>query len=266
MRETKKYNAVAIIPARGGSKRIPKKNIRPFLGKPIIAYSIAGAIKSGCFDEVMVSTDSEEIKKVALKYKAKVPFLRSAKNSSDYATIADAVLEVIESYRKIGIEFKYVCCILPTVPTISAKNIDEAFGILRSTGADGVMPVVEYEYPVQRMLEVSGKYIRMADRKNETKRSQDLAVMYHDAGRFVWARTKSFLRQRTFFMTKIVPMFFDRTIVQDIDSEQDWKIAEMKFLMKNNTARGKLYKILWQILASVLALFSLAWTMGLIIL
>jgi len=261
----KKLKAIAIIPARGGSKRIPKKNIKRFLGRPIIAYSISGALGSGCFDEVMVSTDSEEIKKVSLKYKAKVPFLRSAKNASDHAPIADAVLEVIESYRGQGVTFKYFCCILPTVPTISPGRIAEAYQTLRRMGADAVMPVVEYEHPVQRMLKTSGAYIKMVDPDNKEKRSQDLPPMYHDAGRFVWVKTESFLKQKTFFMKKTVPMFFDRIIVQDIDSEQDWKIAEMKFLMKSKTIRGRLYTTLWKIAILLLALSSLAWIMALII-
>lgn len=247
LKKQKHLNAIAIIPARGGSKRIPKKNIRPFLGEPIIKYSIDAAHECGIFDEVMVSTDSDEIAKISLKFNAKVPFMRSAKNASDFATLSDVMMEVVKEYQKIGIAFDYFCCILPTVPTIMIDNIIKGYKLIIEKDINAVMPVVEYGFPVQRALEVTGDgYVCMQDKQNETKRSQDLPPVYHDAGRFLWIRTDTFIKSGTLFVNKTFPIIIPRILAQDIDNEEDWKIAEMKYLLKNKNLRTKKNKLLFQ--------------------
>ena len=257
----KNYKSLAIIPARGGSKRIPKKNIRPFLGKPIIQYSIEAAHDSGCFDEIMVSTDSEEIAEISLKAGAKVPFLRSSKNSSDTAPVTDAALEVLESYRdKLGKEFKYFCCIFSTSPLISHQRITKGLKMLQSRDADVILPVVEFDFPIQRALKMENGYVEMINKKNQFKRSQDLAETYHDAGRFVWAKTAPFLKKRTLFVKKVLPMILPRMEVQDIDTEDDWKEAEVKYLIKNNLLTAKKEVAKWKKLNLFLVLLSLVWS------
>ena len=145
-------SSIAIIPARGGSKRIPRKNIRDFFGKPIIAYSIEAALASGIFDEVMVSTDDEEIAKVAQEYGAKVPFFRSEENSGDMAMTVPVLIEVLQEYEKIGRVYNYLCCIYPCAPFVTAGRLKEGMELLRSSGADSVLPVVRFSYPPQRCL------------------------------------------------------------------------------------------------------------------
>ena len=175
--------AIAIITACGGSKRIPKKNIKEFCGKPIIAYSIEAAIKSEKFSEVMVSTNSQEIAEIAKKYGAKVPFLRSERTSDDYATTSDVLLEVISRYKEQGREFQYICCIYPTAPFVTKEKLTEAIELIDTKKALAVMPIVEFSYPPQRC------YVMNANSSIEYKypqyarsRSQDLEKQYHDAG------------------------------------------------------------------------------------
>ena len=184
-----KSKIVAIIPARGRSKRIQNKNIKNFCGKPIIAYSIEAAIQSKCFDRVIVSTDTLEIAKVAKRYKAEVPFLRSSKNSSANATITDVILEVIDRMKQEGSYPEYCCLIYATAPTVSAEDIKKALRILKKIDADVVIPVVEYEYPVGRALKISKNYLGFVDKKNVFRRSQDLPVYYHDSGLFSFFKT-----------------------------------------------------------------------------
>ena len=154
---------LCIIPARGGSKRIPNKNIKNFLGKPIIAYSIETALQSGLFDEVMVSTDSEEIAEVARKYGAEVPFMRSAETASDTAGTAEVILEVYESYKKLARVPDHICCLYPTAPMVSTEVLKEAFAKLISKQFDSVFTAVEFEYPVQRGFVLSSGKIRMRE-------------------------------------------------------------------------------------------------------
>ena len=143
---------LAIITARGGSKRIPRKNIKPFLGKPIIAYSIEAALQSGIFDTVMVSTDDEEIAEIAKQYGAEVPFLRSAKASNDHATTNDVLLEVLDAYEKIGQSYDFACCLYPTAPFVTARKLQDAFAKLEASDADTLIPVVAFSYPPKRGL------------------------------------------------------------------------------------------------------------------
>lgn len=223
-------NRLAIITARGGSKRIPKKNIKDFCGKPIIAYSIEAAIGSGLFDEVMVSTDSEEIAKTAEKYGAAVPFMRSEKTSGDFATTADVLLEVIENYRSLGREFDYFCCIYPTAPFVTPEKLIEAMELMETKHPIQVMPVVRFSYPPQRCYVVDEKgRIGFKYKEYMSARSQDLEKQYHDAGQFYMYDTKKFLNAQGKISKEILPIFVSEMQVQDIDDESDWKIAELKF-------------------------------------
>lgn len=221
---------LAIIPARGGSKRIPRKNIKDFFGKPIIAYSINAAIESGLFDEVMVSTDDEEIAVVAKKYGAKIPFIRSLENANDFATLADVLLEVVKAYSELEIYFSNICCILPTAPLITTKRLKQAFSVFSTKEFDSVCPVVEFSYPIFRAFEFSEKdKLKMIWPEHLKTRSQDLKPAYHDAGSFYWIRTKALLKEETLLCSNGTMIVLPETEAQDIDTEIDWKLAEMKY-------------------------------------
>ncbi|HCD37505.1 MAG TPA: pseudaminic acid cytidylyltransferase [Candidatus Omnitrophica bacterium] len=226
-------NTLAIITARGGSKRIPRKNIKNFLGRPIIAYSIEAAIASGCFDEVMVSTDDEEIASIARNSKAVVPFLRTRKTSDDFASTADVISEVLMGYSRLGRTFSFVCCIYPAAPFITAEKIKAGYDLIIKTGADSVIPVVRFDYPVQRALEIKSGRLRMLWPENRDVRSQDLTPAYHDAGQFYWLNVERFLKGRVLFGDNAFPLEVPASEVQDIDTDEDWALAEMKFRMLN---------------------------------
>ena len=229
-------NNIAIITARGGSKRIPRKNIRPFLGRPILEYSIEAALQAGLFQEVMVSTDDEEIARVAEKAGAKVPFFRSADTANDFATTADVVEEVLASYERIGRDFHAACCIYPTAPFVTADAIREAMGLLEQEQADCVIPVVKFSFPPQRGVVVSGGRLAPKWPENMAKRSQDLEPMYHDCGQFYCLDVERFRQQKVIWMENAVPFIQDERYVQDIDTLQDWEIAEMKYqLLRGRT-------------------------------
>lgn len=221
-------SSVAIITARGGSKRIPRKNIKEFCGKPIIAYSIEAALKSKMFDEVMVSTDDDEIVEIAKKYGARVPFMRSERTSNDFASTGDAIKEVLQSYKNQGKEFDTFCCIYPTAPFISPTILKESGSDL-SDQYDTVVPVVKFSYPIQRAVKVENGYGEFANPKMLDVRSQDLEVFYHDAGQFYWAKTNVFLEKPQFIGNRCKLYELDATKVQDIDNIEDWIIAEMKY-------------------------------------
>jgi pseudaminic acid cytidylyltransferase len=233
--------ALAIIPARGGSKRIPGKNIKEFCGFPIIKYSIDVAIKSGCFDEVMVSTEDKKIARIAKKYGAKIPFFRSKETSCDDASTGAVVKEVLESYKKINLDFDYVCCIYPTAPFITGSLLNKAYGILKNNNVDSVIPIVKYDYPIQRALKVSNNKVQMICPENEDKRSQDLEEAYHDVGQFYWLRSNSFLKKNKIFTDKTMYIELPVINAQDIDTEQDWEMAEIKYkILLNNKKEKKL--------------------------
>ena len=223
--------AIAIITARGGSKRIPKKNIKEFCGKPIIAYSIRAALDSGIFDEVMVSTDSEEIAEIARAYGAKVPFMRSAKTSDDFATTADVLMEVLERYQEMGRTFDVMSCIYPTAPFVTPQKLQSAYDTLKKEQAVMAMPVVAFSYPPQRSYVLNGNMLEMKWKENYNKRSQDLEKMYHDAGQFYMYQVEAFVRLKGQMTESIVPVIIDEMEVQDIDNESDWKLAELKYQM-----------------------------------
>lgn len=224
-----KEQRIAVIPARGGSKRIPRKNIRAFCGRPILAYSIEAARESGLFGEVMVSTDDGEIAETAERYGASVPFLRSAKASGDHATTTDVLLEVLERYRERGRAFSTLCYIYPTAPFVTAEKLRRACLLLEESGAEGLLPVVEFSYPPLRGLIVSENRVRMKWPENTFKRSQDLEAIYHDCGQFCFIRTAALLRERNILCSNMVPMILSDLEVQDIDNETDWELAELKY-------------------------------------
>ena len=222
------HRSLCIIPARGGSKRIPRKNIREFLGKPIIAYSIEIAVKSGLFDEVMVSTDDEEIREVSIGCGASVPYLRSEKNSDDYATTMDVINEVVTRYRDIGQTFDYVCCIYPTAPFVKIEHLKEGQDLLLSSNCKSVFPIVEFSYPIWRGLSLhSDNRSSMVWPEHLTSRSQDLDKVYHDAGQWYWLNIHKI--DSSLFSDDSRSVVLDPLNVQDIDNETDWLLAEMKF-------------------------------------
>lgn len=220
---------IAIITARGGSKRIPRKNIKDFCGKPILAYSIEAAVSSGLFDTVMVSTEDEEIAEVAKRYGAEVPFYRSEKTAGDFATTNDVLLEVLEEYKKRGQEFELACCIYPTAPFVSAGKLKKAMRELENSDADTLIPVVPFSYPPQRAMVVREGRLVFFQPEYMDSRSQDLEPHYHDVGQFYVFRTEAFERNRKLMLGNILPFVISELEVQDIDNESDWKIAEMKY-------------------------------------
>lgn len=224
-------NAVAIITARGGSKRIPRKNIKDFLGKPIIAYSITAALESGCFDEVMVSTDDQEIAEVAQRYGAQIPFLRSPETSNDFATTEDVLLEVLTEYEQRGIQFSKGCCIYPTAPFVTAAKLKAAYEELILHNADSAFPVARFSYPIQRALKIEGGLLSMIWPEHIYSRSQDLMPAYHDSGQFYWFDIPKFHVSKNLFSERSVPIEILEFEVQDIDNMEDWKMAEMKYQM-----------------------------------
>lgn len=219
---------LCIIPARGGSKRIPRKNIKHFLGKPIISYSIEAAIKSSLFDEVMVSTDDKEIAEIAKRYGATVPFMRSNKNADDFATTYQVIEEVLEQYGHRGKEFKHVCCIYPCAPFVSDLILKDAF--IKTAKFDTVFPVVEYGFPIQRALKKNelGE-ISFFQPEFELSRSQDLLPSYHDAGQFYWLNIVKLKSNKTIVSNNTGAVVVSEMEVQDIDTETDWKLAELKY-------------------------------------
>jgi pseudaminic acid cytidylyltransferase len=228
-----KQKNIAIIPARGGSKRIPRKNIKDFLGKAIIAYSIEAAIESKLFDEVMVSTDDREIAEVAKKHGANVPFMRSKKKADDYTGLADVVIEVIEEYKKKNIEYDNVCCLLATAPFITGKELINSYNKLIDTNFDSVFPVVRYSFPIQRAMQFDGEKIKMIWPENLTKRSQDLKPSFHDAGLFYWIKTHALINERKFWTDNTTAIEINEQTAQDIDTLEDWGIAELKYKLIN---------------------------------
>lgn len=224
-------SSIAIITARGGSKRIPGKNKKDFLGKPIMCYSIEAALSSGLFEEIMVSTDDEEIAEIARKAGAEVPFMRSGDTADDFATTDDVLMEVLEEYEKRGQTFEYMACIYPTAPFVTAKKLQDAFTILKESNASGVMPVAAFSFPPQRGMAVRDGRLVYCYPENAMKRSQDLETVYHDCGQFYFYRTEEYRACRGDLKDGYVPIVVPETEVQDIDNLTDWKLAELKYKM-----------------------------------
>ncbi len=225
---------VAIIPARGGSKRIPRKNIRPFLGKPIIAYVIEIAMQSGLFSEVMVSTDDHEIADVARHYGASVPFLRSTETADDYASTIEVLLEVLDNYGHIDRTFQSLCCLYPTAPFITFDVLTATYKVLVDKSVDIVYPIQQFSFPIQRAFRLANDLITWAQPEAFLLRSQDLEPMYHDAGQFYWFNTTSLLRYRQLASLSAGGVIINEMHAHDIDTENDWKIAEFKYRLLHN--------------------------------
>jgi N-acylneuraminate cytidylyltransferase len=227
---------LAIIPARGGSKRIPQKNIRDFLGRPIISYSIEAAIQSGLFSEVIVSTDSREIADIAIKYGASVPFLRSTENATDLATTSDVLLEVINSYKQnLGQVFAESCCIYPTAPFITSRILTESYSKFKTKDYYSLFSITAFSFPIQRAFRLQEDRIQMLNSEYSNTRSQDLEVFYQDAGQFYWFKINEFLSRKKLLSENSTYYVLNEIECQDIDNETDWRLAELKYqLLKSN--------------------------------
>lgn len=224
---------VTIIPARGGSKRIPGKNIRPFLGRPILAYAIETAQKSGLFDEVMVSTDDAEIADVARQYGASVPFLRTPETANDFATTGEVLQEVLGHYEQQGQIFDYVCCLYPTAPFVTPDLIKQAFSLLTDRNFDTVYPIQPFSFPIQRAISLRNQQVNWFQPEHALTRSQDLEPAYHDAGQFYVFKVASFLAKKLLITDNSGGIIISELDAHDIDNETDWKLAEMKLRLKN---------------------------------
>jgi pseudaminic acid cytidylyltransferase len=220
---------LCIIPARGGSKRIPKKNIKNFDGKPAITFAINAAIKSNLFTEIMVSTDSNEIAMVAKKYGAKVPFLRSEQNSDDFSGTDAVIKEVLDKYMKNGISFDTACCIYPVNPFLNGDKLINGFKTLQDSKLDSVISAVKYSYPIQRSFRQKDGKAYMIEPEYYKCRSQDLAPTFHDAAQFYWFKIKPFFKNGRIWNDNTGIIELNELEVQDIDNETDWKLAELKY-------------------------------------
>ena len=221
---------LAIIPARGGSKRIPRKNIKHFGGKPMIAWSIEAAQKSGCFERIIVSTDDEEIAKVALHYGAETPFLRQAELSDDHTGTTPVVAHAIQWQLQHGESPTDVCCIYATAPFLQAKDLQRGLEVLNQVGCDYAFSVASYAFPIQRAIRITAaKRVEMFNPEQYNTRSQDLEEAYHDAGQFYWGRTEAWLSGKSIFSPVAAPVILPRHRVQDIDTPEDWERAKLMF-------------------------------------
>jgi pseudaminic acid cytidylyltransferase len=229
-------SVLAVIPARGGSKRIPRKNVRPFAGRPILAWPVAAALESGLFDTVMVSTDDDEIAAAARAAGAEVPFLRSPATADDHSTLLDVLAEVVAGYRDQGRSFDTVCCLLATAALVTPTALKHGHQLFRSGEFDSVFPVVRFGSPIQRALsrDAAGHTAMLAP-EHYTSRSQDLEPAYHDAGQFYWMSAAACLARTPTFSGRAGSFVVDETEVQDIDTPTDWRLAELKFQMMGRT-------------------------------
>ena len=223
---------IAIIPARGGSKRIPRKNIRDFFGKPLIGYSIEKAIACNLFDEVMVSTEDEEIAEIALHFGAKVPFLRSDQASDDYTTTAEVLIEVLGCYSEMGIDFQWGCCIYPFTPLLNFTVFESAFKKMNELGRKSIFSVLEYSHPLERAIALSSKQNLILTPQNLSLRTQDAKKYFHDAGQFYWFEIKNFLNKKQLILPESSIYKLDPLEAQDLDTEIDWKLMELKYQYK----------------------------------
>lgn len=221
---------LCVIPARGGSKRIPRKNIKEFNGKPIIAYSIKAALDSNCFDKIIVSTDDNEIKEIAKKYGAEVPFVRPNKLSNDYVVTLKVVKHAIDWMEKNNNTIENVCCLYATAPFIQPKVILEAFEKLQDSNAGYCFSLTRFPFPIQRAIKIDQfNKIKMFNPEQLNSRSQDLEDAFHDAGQFYWGKSQSFKDELPLFSDDTIPYFLPSYLVQDIDTNEDWIRAEAMY-------------------------------------
>lgn len=232
---------LAVIPARGGSKRIPRKNIQPFAGKPMIAWSIEAALESGSFNRVIVSTDDDEIADIARTCGAEVPFRRPDTLSHDSVPTRPVVVHAIEQARQQGATIEHVCCIYPTAPLLDADTIRNSQKELVETGAHFVFSCTTFPYPIRRALRIAQDgTMEMIWPEHLTTRSQDLEQAYHDAGQFYWGRAEAFLDGRPMFGPGSRPWVLPRHLVQDIDTPEDWIRAELAFKVLRESSGDRL--------------------------
>jgi pseudaminic acid cytidylyltransferase len=225
---------LAVIPARGGSKRIPRKNIKPFAGKPMIVWSIDAALESGCFDRIVVSTDDEEIAAIASKAGADVPFIRPSDLSDDYTGTIPVVAHAISWMQENALAAETVCCIYATAPFVRAEDIRRGRSILEEGGADYAFSVTSFPFPIQRAIRVKTEgRVEMFWPEHFASRSQDLEEAFHDAGQFYWGRAEAWLAGRPLFSPQAAAVVLPRHRVQDIDTPEDWQRAEFMFTALN---------------------------------
>jgi pseudaminic acid cytidylyltransferase len=226
---------VAVIPARGGSKRIPRKNIKYFHGKPMIAYAIAAAIASESFDRVIVTTDDEEIAKVAREYGAEVPFMRAPELADDHTPTVPVIADAIKACQNMGWDVEDVCCIYPGVPFISTKDLRTAYGQLLTTGAHYVFPVTGFPSPFQRALRrLPDGSVKPFQPEHAATRTQDLEPGYFDVGQFYWGKTSAWMQGSNLHLNGVTLVIPEWRVV-DIDTPADWERAELLYatLLKN---------------------------------
>ncbi len=221
---------IAVIPARGGSKRIPRKNIKVFCGKPMIAWSIEAALQSACFDQVIVSTDDAEIAEVARQCGAQVPFVRPATLSGDHTGTIPVIKHAVEWFQAQGKTPEQVCCLYATAPFVSADDLRRGLALLTDTACDYAFSVTSYAFPIQRAIRVTAdNRVEMFNPEHFNTRSQDLEDAYHDAGQFYWGRANAWLQEKMIFSPASIPVLLPRHRVQDIDTPEDWTRAEWMF-------------------------------------
>lgn len=221
---------VAVIPARGGSKRIPRKNIKEFYGKPMIAYSIEAAIKSKCFDRIIVSTDDSEIAEVAIRYGAEVPFIRPEKLANDHAGTIPVIQHTIQWLIDRDHKPNLVCCLYATAPFVTAEALKQGLEQLKQTGAAYAFSATSYAFPIQRAFKLKSSLgVEMFNPEQFNTRSQDLEEAYHDAGQFYWGTAEAWLSEKVIFGPESTPVILPRYRVQDIDTLEDWKRAELLY-------------------------------------
>jgi pseudaminic acid cytidylyltransferase len=227
---------ICVIPARGGSKRIPRKNIKEFNGKPIIAYSIEAAIQSNCFDRVIVSTDDNEIAEVATRYGAEIPFIRPPELSNDYTATLPVIKHAIKWLEDNENFVENVCCLYATAPFIQPKIISNAFQQLQQSKTEYCFGVTSFSFPIQRAIKITdiGR-VQMFYPEHFLSRSQDLEESYHDAGQFYWGKSQAFKDEVPTFSEVASPYILPRYLVQDIDTIEDWIMAEAMYKVLQNT-------------------------------
>jgi pseudaminic acid cytidylyltransferase len=226
----KQIDCVAVVTARGGSKRIPGKNIKPFLGKPMIAYSIETAKKSRLFDKIIVSTDDDRIASVAIEYGAEVPFRRPANLADDFTPTAPVVLDALEQLEGLGITTKYVCCIYPTAPFLTVESLRQGLDLMRDQSVTGSFAVTTYPHPIFRALRVNkAGRLEMFWPEHKLSRSNDLPEAFHDVGQFYWRQVEAFRRDQSVWAPDAAPVVVPRKRAQDIDTPEDWEVAELLY-------------------------------------
>ena len=231
---------LAIIPARGGSKRIPRKNIKPFCGKPMIAWSIEAALKSGCFDRIIVSTDDAEIAEVARSFSAEAPFMRPAELSDDHTGTIPVIAHAIGWVSQHVAPVDFACCLYATAPFVRAEDLRRGYDLLQQSGADYAFSVTSYAFPIQRAIRITAdQRVEMFNPEHFTTRSQDLEEAFHDAGQFYWGRAAAWLASKPIFSHDAAPVTLPRHRVQDIDTSEDWDRAEWLFkAMRSQTGQA----------------------------